>query len=85
MSKNNLLLNSFISLIIVFFCLFIFINNLKDEIRADSLFQYIFNGWTHLILASILLMLNGISRLLLYSDNFTLNNLNCCSLSGIIT
>ena len=56
MSKNKLLFNSLISFIIVFFCLVIFINNLKDGIRLGTLFEHIYNGWIHLTFASILLI-----------------------------
>ena len=56
MSKNKLLFNSLISFIIVFFCLVIFINNLKDGIRLGTLFEHIYNGWMHLTFASILLI-----------------------------
>lgn len=79
MSKNKLLFNSFISLIIVFFCLFIFINNLKEGIRVDSLFQNIYNGWIHLIFASILLILSVYIRAFRWQHLFQSNKLNSIS------
>jgi len=79
MSKNKLLFNSFISLIIVFFCLFIFINNLKEGIRVDSLFQNIYNGWIHLIFASILLILSVYIRAFRWQHLFQSNKFNSIS------
>jgi len=79
MSKNKLLFNSFISLIIVFFCLFIFINNLKDGIHVNNLFQHIYNGWIHLIFASILLILSVYIRALRWQHLFQSNKFNSIS------
>ena len=79
MSKNKLLLNSLISLIIVFFCLFIFINNLKEEIQLDSLFQHIYSGWLHLTFASILLILSVYLRALRWKHLFQSNKFKSIS------
>ena len=79
MSKKKLLFNSFISLIIVFFCLFIFINNSKEGIQLDILFQYIYNGWLHLTLASILLILSVYFRALRWKYLFQSNKFQSIS------
>ena len=56
MSKNKLLFNSIISILIVFLCLFIFINKLNGEIIISDLLINICDGWLYLMLASILLI-----------------------------
>ena len=58
MSKIKLLINSLISLCIVFFCLFIFINNLKGELTLNNLLLFIYSGWVQLIAATILLIIS---------------------------
>ena len=58
MSKIKLLINSLISLCIVFFCLFIFINNLKGELTLNNLLLFIYSGWVLLIAATILLIIS---------------------------
>ena len=58
MSKIKLLVNSLISLCIVFFCLFIFINNLKGELTLNNLLLFIYSGWVQLIAATILLIIS---------------------------
>ena len=58
MSKSKLLFNSFISLIIVFVCLFIFISNLETEITLVNLWGSIYNGCIYLIIATIALIVS---------------------------
>ena len=58
MSKSKLLFNSFISLIIVFVCLFIFIANLETKITIANLWESIYNGWIYLIIAIITLIIS---------------------------
>ena len=79
MSKNKLLFNSFISLIIVFFCLFIFINNLKEGIRVDNLLQHIYNGCIYIMFASILLILSVYLRAFRWKNLFQSNKFNSIS------
>tara|TARA_B100000029_G_C17522056_1_gene940280 strand:- start:579 stop:1538 length:960 start_codon:yes stop_codon:yes gene_type:complete len=56
MNKIKLLFNSFISFIIAFLCLFIFINNANGGINVNSLLFDIYIGWPYLIIASFLLI-----------------------------
>ena len=58
MSKIKLLFNSLISLCIVFFCLFIFINNLKGDFTINNLLSFLYSGWIQLIAATILLIIS---------------------------
>ena len=58
MTKNKLLFNSIISIIIIFICVFIFLNKSNDNFTFYDIFSHIYNGWIYLISASFLLILS---------------------------
>ena len=62
MTKNKLLINSLLSLIIVMSSLYIFINNSNGEIDFHHLFNNIYNNLILLLLASILLVISVLLR-----------------------
>ena len=73
MNKNKLLFNCLISLLVVFICLFIFINNSKGDINISNFSKDIYNGWSYVILASCLLIISVYIRALRWRYLFQSN------------
>lgn len=73
MNKNKLLFNSLFSIIMVFICLFIFINNAKGNINIYNFFINLYNGWAYLLAASFLLIISVYIRSLRWKYLFQTN------------